>query len=527
MNTVKVKEEVDKSNFDMVKNLFLIFLLILFTGPWSHTEAINSMTTDLLVQVKSGLYMIENHSFIHGDIFSWHENLNWVQHEIGWYFLSGLLYKLGGFYALLVLSCLSCASISILLYKLLKNKSVLLSVIIIIATSYTLFNQIYICRPQTISFPLIIYFIYGLWNNTDEKKNGIIFCVLSFVLSWFHGGYVPILFAIYAVYSVICFVCKDYKAFKLTIISLMIGFSLSLLTPEGIGVWTYGFLMKSAKITDSIEEWKSGTFSILLSLFVTVCVVAVIFTGYLKAFNKPTLIKIAHTCMFFVMYCMATRFIALFIVSLCFILIEVFDKCIDLVFTNISILQSVKDFTLKRIDIHGNIIAHVLLGVTALVFIFLILSGFLFVDQYNYNDLNSLAKDEGYDTIVVDEIKNRGYSKVLNTFNAGTWLIFNDIKVAQDNRCDPYTKQLSGEDYTCSDLEGSFGNMNIYVDKYKPDSILLDFTDYMETAYILDTMEQDKYELVWSFDAPVTKNVTSTRDATVRHWRLYEVKHVD
>ena len=78
------------------KKIFLICALILMYCPFFYTDMIGNYVGDAAIQIKIGLDCLSSGRFVPVEIYSWHEGLNWWPHEIGWYYIVGVAYKVLG-----------------------------------------------------------------------------------------------------------------------------------------------------------------------------------------------------------------------------------------------------------------------------------------------------------------------------------------------------------------------------------------------------------------------------------------------
>ena len=111
------------------------------------------------------------------------------------------------------------------------------------------------------------------------------------------------------------------------------------------------------------------------------------------------------------------------------------------------------------------------------------------------NTMSDIFVMNDIDEKVVDEIKDRGYERVYNGYNDGSWLLFNDIPVNIDNRCDPYIKEISGKDYTV--FQQSISNLEKSIEEGKADVILCSLVEEEQNDFIYYIQISDKYKKVY------------------------------
>lgn len=530
-----------KSDYLLLKKIFLWAFMIAMLGPWNFSNMLLGLRTDLAVQVKSGLWMLENKQLILDDVFSWHENLNWCPHEMGFYLLAGLIYKIGGVYGCILLSCATTLCVCFMFYRENRKHSLLsLSLTIFFFGQFGV-GIFYNTRPCVISTPLLLGMMLSIWNKEDTKKCGVYFCACSLILAWFHGGMIPLLFVIYIVGGFVDVVYKDFKRVRVLCIFLLIGFILSLCSPIGVETWTYA--AKQSRATDIwayISEWQHGFLSIEESfLFVGAALLCMLTSG-VRRFNRASILKAAYICMTVILFFKYLRFILLMSLLFMFVMPKVFDNFGVWLFKRFSAVRAVcyKNWLQKFFLNYRLRLSKVLLGVSAiLTLVISVESGVIFSTLPN-NSLNDIASMAGEDMQIVQFIKEKGYNRLYNGYFDGTWLLFNDIKVSQDNRCDLYLEQFSGEQYV--NMRDSFWAWDAYVDKYHPDALLLYYTvadgadDTMPDAFrILTEYQQDKYELVFELTTKTRPYIASDKilesgeGCKTLHWFIFEVKEND
>ena len=137
------------------------------------------------------------------------------------------------------------------------------------------------------------------------------------------------------------------------------------------------------------------------------------------------------------------------------------------------------------------------------------------------NSMDDVSNMAAYDLEVPNFIKDKGYSKIYNSFSTGTWLAFYDVPVHIDNRCDLYLAEYSGEEY----LRGtmwltSIDGVNAFRNKYQPDAFVLEFspsnTDYLKMINEITNGYSEYYTIVYD------NTVTSTYNGAQMRWVIVE-----
>ena len=340
----------------------------------------------------------------------------------------------------------------------------------------------------------------------------LFFCGAVFLLSWIHGGMVPLLFAVYMLFIVIELIFKEFKNALLYLAGAAAGFVFSLLNPLGIGVWTYALVQSDGKdVWQYNIEWAPKTFSIWEIALLLLIIVAFAVDGRVKKFDKDAITRLGIFLMFIVIsckYCRFMNFVALFVLALC-------SEELQSLFLwlNENIFHIKKD-KVKLSDVSYYIIA------AFCVLYFLIMTVFSIVKFVPTNTMSDASAIAAYDEGAVKVIKENGYKKIYNSFNTGTWLAFYDIPVHIDNRSDLYMESFSGTDYISGQMMiGNIEDMNEFVDRYGCDAIVLDLLPGTTDEYFSDDLyaASDRYKVVYD------NTVTSTLEpANSLRWMVVE-----
>lgn len=519
----------NRKDFQLSKYIFYILIALFVSLPILHVSKLSHVYLDAAVQIKSGLWMIENKSFLPGDVFSWHEGLNWVQHEIGWYFLSGLAYKLLGMYGIFILDSLSCIIVSLLFFKYNKNNgfiTTLFSFATLIAVSS---DALFVSRPFVISTPIILYLLLAMYENKEPLHLCIIFMVSSFIIAWFHGGFVPILFVMFAVYIAISFIKKEYKVCKACLSFIPATFLVTLLQPMGIKIWTYYFKQGKDSGMSTISEWQPGNLDAFYALLLAVLVVCATLSPKLRRLDKSALLQTAFICMFGIMFFIHTRFLVLFFMVLGFSAPALLDNAIHFITKKFPIINK---FNPKSLTINKNNIASKLLCFSYVpVALLIAIEGYQSFTSFS-KDLNEMASRQGYSESIIQAIKDNNVQHLMNGYNEGSWLIFNDIKVSNDNRNDLYLEAFSGKDYAPDSM--SINAVKKYIRDFDVDYVLLNgeltYEQYKDPMFQsnFDYYEEatGDIELVYTEFVPINEELEEqeiTDETMGIQWFLYKV----
>ena len=99
------------------RKFFLICALVLIYCPFFYNDMIGNYVGDAAIQIKIGLDCLADKRFIPIEIYSWHEGLNWWPHEIGWYYIIGIAYKLLGLAGVILVAAAFNYSIAAIAFK--------------------------------------------------------------------------------------------------------------------------------------------------------------------------------------------------------------------------------------------------------------------------------------------------------------------------------------------------------------------------------------------------------------------------
>ncbi len=494
------------------KSCFLICALVLIYCPFFYTEMIGNYVGDTAIQIKIGLDCLSSGRFIPTEIYSWHEGLSWLPHEIGWYYLVGIAYKLLGLAGIIGVAAAFNYSIAGIIFKKYSKTVHPLILAGMAAVARLLSFPNYIARPHLFSELALLLLIYVMLSGKSLLFKSLFFCGTTFLMAWFHGGMVPVLFAVFFVFVVIELVFKQFKNTLIYLASAAGAFLCSLLNPLGFDIWTYGF--KQSANTDFWQinmEWAPKNFEIWEITLILIALVAFVVDGRVKKFDKSAIIRLCIVCMFLIASCKYCRFMnytALFILALC---PEEIQSLISWINDNI--------FHINKEKIKFSNASFYILSVFCVLF-FAVTTVFSIVKFIPSNTMASASAIAAYDEEVVNVVKQNGYKKIYNSFNSGSWLAFHGIKVHIDNRCDPYMKEYSGTDYLTGQMMiEDIGSMDKFVEKYGCDAIVLDLYPGTTDDWFADDLyaASDRYKVVYD------NKITSTYNPDVNYrWMVVE-----
>ncbi|MCQ2482626.1 MAG: hypothetical protein MJ153_03995 [Clostridia bacterium] len=491
---------------------YVVIALVYF--PLINIDRIGTYVYDTAIQIKIGLDSIEQHRLILKDIYSWHVGLNWIPHETAWYILVGGMYKILGLAGVILLTAILIYSMAVIIYRNLSSRChtlvFFLSMAIGIYFSFPDINA----RPHLVSQLLMVIFSFTMLDKNKSSLRKIsCFIVCAFLMSWFHGGMIPIFFVMYMVYLIIELIYREFSVVKVYSIGLFIGFVASLLNPTGINVWTYGLIQtKATDLWNIISGWQPATFSIFGMTLILLILIGFGVDERLHNFDKDTVIRLCFICMFLIASCKYVRFMTYFALFVFMFGAEEIEVLIKWLTKNVLKLRE-KEVKITNFS-YGLISCLALVGLV-----------YMFISKISFfptNSLDDCAAIMAYDKNVVDVVKEKGYSNVFNSFNTGTFFAFYDIPVHIDNRSDLYMSEYSGEDHTRGEMYmENIDSMNRFVNRYNDvGAFIMEFDprDPATNQLVKDVSESDRFSIV--YDNTVVSNTDLNK---AYRWFVIEV----
>lgn len=504
----KMNLKVNDNIYKKLKILYLVLWgILIFCSPGLHIESIKDICTDATIQTKIGLDSIAQGSPVITEIYSWHEGLKWTPHELGWYLILGFIYSNFGVTGEIIFNVILNGVLGFIVIREIKNNRIIgvtISLILLYLSQFPYYN----CRPHILSIPLF-FLCYTLFKDSKKiKRNSIAFISIVWVVSIFHGGTLPIFFLLAGVQFILYMLYKEYKFALIMGVSIGCAFGISLINPVGIEVWLYGIKQSKSEIWSMIQEWQPMSLGIAYSFIIALLCMMLIFCKFTLK-DRNVLYTGAVTSMFFIGTLMYARFFIYFMIMLTMIIPKILDRFV--------IELNNAEFSIKELKINKFFIFMKQLEIkVGLVFLSCIVAFFWGLygmkeigDVIKSNTMQDIFDINNIDIGVVSTIKENNYNRVYNSYNDGSWLIFNDILVNIDNRCDPYLKESSVQDYIV--FNPTIENLLKSINEGKADVILLqrnineDKTDFLN---YLDRSEEYK---------KVYDNVVNETE-----WLLYE-----
>lgn len=399
--------------------LFLIFCGILLLAVFNF-----GFGCDYYWHVKAGEYMVSNLKIPYHDVFSWYgiaNNLYWMSHEwlseVVLYLYKYIFKGLGpiifniSIYFILILVLFKCNRKSLEKNKIFTFVWALLGVLV--------FSRVMLPRPHMISYILLAFTIYVLYDNFNNKDSKKIYFLplISMLWSNFHGGSsnLPyVLCLLFLISGLFKFKFGKIEADKISkkqikkyIICGLLSIIAIAINPHGIKMITYPYInMGDSLMISNITEWASpslnntsdyGDFLVLGTIILTMIVTK----------KKIKLVDFIILGAFLVLGFKSLKFTSLLYITATFI-----------------VFNLVEEFKFKIPTIMSVIILITLITSGSIL-------GPRLLDNYN----KKLIPDE-----IIDYIKGKEPKKLYNYYGFGGYLIYNDIPVFIDGRADMYSK---------------------------------------------------------------------------------------
>ena len=406
-----------KKKFDW--KLFLIFGGILLLAIFSF-----GFGYDYYWHVKAGEYMVHNLKIPYHDIFSWYgmsHNLYWMSHEwlseVVIYLYKYIFKDLGpilfniSVYLILILVLFQCNKKNLAKNKIFTFIWALIGILV--------FSRVMLPRPHMISYILLaftIYVLYDNFNNQDSKK--IYFLpLISMLWANFHGGSsnLPyILCILFLISGLFKFKFGKIEANRITknqikkyIICGILSIITIVINPHGLKMLTYPYInMGDSLMISNITEWASPNLNNISDygdfLLLGVIIITMIITK-----KKIKLVDFIILGAFLVLGFKSLKFIALLYIVATFIVCNMVDEI--------------------KLEIPNKMAIAILIT--------LIVSGGILTPRLINNYHKKVIPDE-----IIEYIKEKNPKRLFNYYGYGGYLIYNDILVFIDGRADMYSK---------------------------------------------------------------------------------------
>jgi len=452
------------------KNKFKYILLILIMLIYILAMSPVSFQNDVFFDIKVGeKYVNEGVSIL--DDFSIHENLKYVSHHFFVSIITFLVNNYFGFNGIYVLEIILACILALLFYRAnkiyIKNKKIAYAFVFL---QIFLMNGFISTRAQMYSylfFLLEFIFIENILRGKGRRNvNILLLTLLPLLIVNFHAGTLPIYFIILFVYllnyiNIKIFRLENEKEYiknlKYLFIPIVGGLILMFINPFGIDCITYSFkTLGNSFINMYISEFQKTTINNNIMFYILL--LAIFFSYFFSKCQVKT-----HQLCFLIgsafMSLISLRHLSLFII---------------MTITNLNIIEEIISyfsviFYSRSIDVKKQ--EKVL--VTVFLLIIFIFSGYICISK----DYQYLPEDQ-YPLTAVEVLKNniKEGEKVLNFYDWGSLLMYNNIKPFIDSRCDLYTEEYNEGCQVANDyyaLTSCSEDYNRLIQKYDIDYIFI------------------------------------------------------
>ena len=473
--------------------LFLIAVMVLLFSPFAGIYSISLMAGDVSIQVRMGLDGMELGRYLTEEIYSWHEGLVFPPQHSGWYFVLAFMYKNFDLWGLIAVGIIFNYATAFTILSYIKDKAhPLICAVVIAATCVFQGFPSYNTRPGLASLFFFTFLVVSFMKDRSALFRAVYFAVSCLPLAWLHGGMLPLYMVVYLLLIIIELIYRNFRDAAILLAGSAAGFLLSLLSPMGIGCYTYALTQSSGSaVWAQIQEWLPMEFGIIQIFLVLLVLVGFMTNERIKKFEKKAVTELALLCMFLIVTCVYTRFICFY--AVCFLLFapEQFESL--LIWFVRTVVKPAKDL---RISLSGGFYRIL----AAVCIIMTVAHGIIIVPQYlptgTFADVERMA---ALDPDAADFLLENGYERVFNPFELGSWLAYRGVKVHIDNRVDPYITGFSGEDYMSEYMDcTTIAEMDAFRNRFDCDAFILYMPDgFSYLLYEVEKYAPDRYRIVY------------------------------
>ena len=491
------------------KFIFEIFAIILI-ALFCISITPKTLQNDTFYTIKIGEYIIETGGIDMMDPFSWHEGLEYTYPHWLYDVLIYSIYSIGGMLGIYISTCIFAIILGLTIYKINSKlaKNQVISFLITIGAIYMLRDYI-AARAQLVTFILFtlqIFFIERL-IETKEKRYGIGLIAISIAIANLHVAVWPFMFVLYlpyiAEYIIAIIEEKIAKKFgkevkqgdKITIIKrsgtkyliivMLICIVTGFLTPLGTTPYTYLIKTMQGNTTQNISEHLPMT----LIKYVDVLSVMIIFLG-IYTFTKT---KMRLTDLFMIgglalLMLYSKRQSTMFVI-------------IGSIILNKLIYSWLQQSEEQNINEKLVIIFTTRLGAFMLSAFIIILSLYLLEPKLKADYIDEKTYPIQMSDFILSYFSENNIDindvRLYNEYNYGSYLLYRDIPVFIDSRCDLYAPEYNeGIDIFSDFIDSS--NVNIWFEdifeKYDITHVIL--YKNSEMNMIIQDAELDGYNLI-------------------------------
>ena len=507
---MKISKNKEKEKYQMTDSTRnIIFNILAFACIIIMAIAITpkSMQNDTFYNIKCGEYLIENGIFNQTqDPFSWHELSytwpHWLFDIIIFllYSACGNFWEIGIYIATMIFTAILGLSMYKLCIQMTKNNKVV-SFIATLCGLYVMKTYI-AARAQLLTFILFIWEIYFIEKllETNKKRYGFGILVIAFLVVQLHCAVFPMIFVFAAPYLVeylfivLVDLNLDEKLFRLgvrilkkftnskeklekldnlidkslkneeskkikrekqrknpykiiisknkaiitLIIFLVIAVLIGFINPMGTGAFTYTYKIYQGNTTDSINEHLPLTL----------------------ADNKPYAIMLIFIIVSLVLFDVKVRLSDIFMLAgTIFLSFNARRQVSLVVIMGMPILAKVisgffEKYDQKLCDIVKKL-ATSMVGIVITVGLVTLIAQDIYAEKKDDDYINTNSYPVEASEWLISYMEENNISKedlhLYNEYNYGSYLLFKDIPVFIDSRCDLYTPEFGSEEDIFSD----------------------------------------------------------------------------
>ncbi|MDD3225578.1 MAG: hypothetical protein PHX70_12930 [Clostridium sp.] len=449
---------------------------------------------DMFFHIKNGEFIY--HNWIPQiDPYSIHNGLQYIQHEWLSDIIFYLVYSISGFTSLWIFKIIMAFIIFYVLYitnKLFTNDNKFVSYVIA-GLAVIFISDFLIIRPQIFSYLIFILEILVLEKYEQTKKLKYLFGlpVLGLALANLHGATIPIFYVLIAVYMASNFISTEnsriritsFKVLKYYIGYLLIFSVLSLaamaINPHGMSTVVYMINISGQNMMfDYINELQPlniNTYfgAIMFTIFFTIVLTIILVR------RIPTIKQLIFIFGTFIVALSAIRFASYFVIFSSIVLAQyisqIFSK--EFIETNKTCIALIKNRNLV-----GN---------------FLFIIAFMVPIQL-MTFKPGITDFSNFPTGIVPILQQQTNLRLYNEFDAGHFLIYNNIKVFVDGRAEMYTTKCNDVSVLDDYFNVFSGKVNIeeVFEKYNLNYFLV-FRDMPADVFLYNS---GFYELIYQDD---------------------------
>lgn len=457
--------------------IFSVFTIILLC----ISVTIKTLQNDTFYIIKLGEDILRNGIDLM-DHYSWIPNLSYTYphwlYDVLMYIIYDNFNYLGVYISTMCLFIVLILSIYIINLKVNKNE-LLASIVAIV--SIPCLSGFATARSQLVTGILFLWQIYIIEELVKTSKFRYVFLltVISWLVANLHATIWIFYFILYlpflghmVVYWLLNkklkvdiknnkLIIEELKNFKLLFLSMVLGFFMGFFTPSKI-CFTYIFKVMMGNSQDYIIEHAPMVLinNIPFLCFIIVLLVMLIFSS--------TKIKLKD---FFLIF-------GLIFMSLCSFRHVALFYIIGLLYVSVLANRYFRD----NGDVTLNKLGYIFVNNKVIYVLSFVLIGILSFSKFQTNFAVDYVPKDIYPVDAVKYIKKNldvDNIRLYNNYDIGSYLLFNDISVFVDSRCDLYLKEFNGLEYSIFDDEMNM--IKNYEEKFQ-------FYDFTHALVIKDSL---------------------------------------